>query len=123
MRSLWQFKIKTENGVITRFKAYLCTDGSSVNQKLKADPNIEFEDNYSRSATSTSMNLIYAIAAAYGLEVHSGDIPSAYVQSEMPKENVVYYVEQPEGFADPTKSDHVCKLNIALYGVLVAGQR
>ena len=123
MRSLWQFKIKTENGVIIWFKACLCADGSSVNWKLKADPNIEFEDNYSGSATSTSMNLTYTIAAAYRLEVHSGDVPSAYVQSEMPEGDVVYYVEQPEGFADPTKPDHVCKLNMALYGVLVVGQR
>ena len=120
---LWRFKIKTENGVITWFKARLCVNGSSVNQKLKADPNIEFEDNYSGSATSTSMNLTYTIAAAYGLEVHFSDVPSAYVQSEMPEGDVVYYVEQPEGFADPTKPDHVCKLNMALYGVPVAGQR
>ena len=109
--------------MITQFKAHLYTNGSSVNQKLKANPNIKFEDNYSGFATLTSMNLTYTIAAAYGLEVHSGDVPNAYVQSEMPKGNVVYYVEQPEGFANPTKPDHVCKLNMALYGVLVAGQR
>ena len=94
-----------------------------MNQKLKADPNIEFEDNYSGSATSTSMNLTYAIAAAYGLEVHSGNVSSAYIQSEMPEGDVVYYVEQPEGFADLTKPNHVCKLNMALYRVPVAGQR
>ena len=88
-----------------------------MNQKLKADHNIKFEDNYSEFATSTSMNLIYTIAAAYRLEVHSSDVPSAYVQSEMPKGNVVYYVEQPEGFTNSTKPDHVCKLNMALYGV------
>ena len=123
MRSLWQFKIKTENRVITWFKTHLCTNGSSVNWKLKADPNIKFEDNYSGSATSTSMNLTYTIAAAYRLEVHSSDVPSAYVQSEIPEGDVVYYVEQPEGFADPTKPDHVCKLNMAFYEVPVAGQR
>ena len=123
MKSLWWFKIKTENGVITWFKAHLCTDESSVNWKLKADPNIKFEDNYSEFATLTSMNLTYTIAAAYGLEVYSSDVSSAYVQSEMLEEDVVYYVEQPEGFADPTKPDHVCKLNMALYGVPVAGQR
>ena len=69
------------------------------------------------------MNLTYTIAAAYGLEVHSNDVLSAYIQSEMPEGDVVYYVEQPEGFADPTKPDHVCKLNMALYRVSVAGQR
>ena len=57
------------------------------------------------------------------LEVHSSDVPSTYIQSKMLEENVVYYVEQLEGFADPTKPDHVCKLNMALYGVPVAGQR
>ena len=69
------------------------------------------------------MNLTYAIAVAYKLEVHSGDVLSAYIQSKMPEGDVVYYVEQPEGFANPTKPDHVCKLNMALYGVPVAEQR
>ena len=77
MRNLWWFKIKTENEVITWFKACLCADGSSINWKLKVDPNIEFEDNYFGSATSTSMNLTYTIVAAYRLEVHSGDVLSA----------------------------------------------
>ena len=69
------------------------------------------------------MNLTYAIAAVYGLEVHSSDVPSTYVQSKMLKGNVVYYVEQPEGFADLTKPDYICKLNMAFYGVPVARQR
>ena len=67
------------------------------------------------------MNLTYTIAAAYRLEVHSGDVLSAYIQSEMPEGDVVYYVKQPKGFADLTKLDHVCKLNMTLYGVPVAG--
>ena len=123
MKSLWWFKIKTENRVITCFKAWLCTDGSSMNWKIKADPNIEFEDNYLESTTTNSMNITYSIAAAYRFEMHSGDVLSAYVQFKMPEGDIVYYIEQPEGFKNPGKSDHVCKLNIALYGVLVAGQR
>ena len=69
------------------------------------------------------MNITYSIAAAYKLEMHSGDVSSVYVQSKMPEGDIVYYIEQPEGFENPGKPDHVCKLNMALYGVSVAGQR
>ena len=94
-----------------------------MTKKLNSDPKLGFEDNYSGSATSTSLNLTYVVTAIYGLEVDSGDVPGAYFQSEMPKGNIVYYVEQPEGFKDPAHPDWVCMLNKALYGVLIAGQR
>ena len=92
-------------------------------KKLNSDPELGFEDNYSGSATSTSLNLTYAVAAMYGLEVGSGDVSGVYLQSEMPKENIVYYVEQPEEFKNPAHPDWVCILNKALYGVPIVGQR
>ena len=64
-----------------------------LNKTIKADPNIEFEDNYSGSATTDSMNITYSIATAYGLEMHSGDVPSAYIQSKMLEGDIVYYIE------------------------------
>ena len=39
------------------------------------------------------MNIIYSIATAYGLEMHSEDVPSVYVQSKMPEGDIVYYIE------------------------------
>ena len=66
------------------------------------------------------MNITYSIATAYGLEMHSGDVSSAYVQSKMLEGDIIYYIEQPEGFENPGKPDHVCKLNIALYEVPIA---
>ena len=92
-----------------------------MTKKLNSNSELGFEDNYSGSATSTSLNLTYAVAAMYGLEVDSGNVSGAYLQSEMPKENIVYYVEQPEGFKDPAHLDWVCMLNNTLYGVLIAG--
>ena len=76
-----------------------------MTKKLNSDPELGFEDNYFGSATSTSLNLIYVVAAMYGLEVDSGDVFGAYFQSEMSKENIVYYVEQPKGFKDLAHPD------------------
>ena len=94
-----------------------------MTKKLNFDPKLGFEDNYSGFATFTFLNLTYMVAAMYGLEVDSSDVSGAYLQSEMPKGNIVYYVEQPEGFKDPAHPDWVCMLNKTLYGVLIAGQR
>ena len=105
MKGIWWFQIKTEDGKIKSYKACYYADGSGVIKKLNSDPELGFEDNYSGSATSTSLNLTYAVAAMYGLEVDSGDVSGAYLQSEIPKGNIVYYVEQPKRFKDPAHPD------------------
>ena len=123
MRGIWHFQIKTEDEKIKSYKACYYADESSVTKKLNSDPELGFEDNYSKSATSISFNLIYMVAAMYGLEVDYDNVPGVYLKSKMPKGNIVYYVEQPEGFKDLAYPDWVCMLNKALYGVPIAGQR
>ena len=86
------------------------------------DPNFDQEDNYAGTATTESLNLTFAIAAMFDLDVNSGDVPSAYIQADIPDGDIVYYVTQPKGFKDPEHPEYLCRLNKALYGVSIAGQ-
>ena len=86
------------------------------------DPNFDQKDNYAGTATTESLNLTFAIAAMFDLDVNSRDVPSVYVQADIPDGDIIYYVTQPEGFKDPEHLKYLCQLNKALYGVPIAGQ-
>jgi len=47
-------------------------------------------------------------------ELHQMDIKSAFLNGDLNKE---VYMEQPDGYVDPTYSDKVCRLLQALYGL------
>ena len=55
------------------------------------DPNFDQEDNYAGTATTESFNLTFAIAAIFDLDVNSRDVPSAYIQADIPDGDIVYY--------------------------------
>ena len=52
--------------------------------------------------------MTFAIAAMFDLDVNSGDVPSAYIQADIPDGDIVYYVTQPEGFEDPEHPEYLC---------------
>ena len=60
------------------------------------DPNFDQEDNYAGTATIKSLNLTFAITAMFDLDVNSGDVPSAYIQADIPDGDIVYYVTHPK---------------------------
>ena len=122
MQDLWWFWIKTENGVIFKFKAWFCANGSCVKYSLAKDPNFNQKDNYVGIATTESLNLTFAIAVMFNLNVNSGDVPSVFFQANILDGDIVYYITQPEGFEDLEHPKYLCWLNKALYGVSIAGQ-
>jgi hypothetical protein len=67
--------------------------------------------------------LVFAIAAHYGVEVISGDVPAAYVQAKMPEGETVYYMYQPQGFEVKGKEGGMCKLLKCLYGLPQSGHQ
>jgi len=54
------------------------------------------------------------MTAANGWELHQIDIKTAFLNSDLDKE---VYMEQPDGYVDPTYPDKVCRLLQALYGL------
>lgn len=51
---------------------------------------------------------------ALDLEVHQMDVDTVFLNTELAEE---VYIEQPEGFVDPNKPHHVCRLLKSLYGL------
>ena len=58
----------------------------------------------------------------FDLNVNSEDVPSAYIQTDISDDNIVYYVTQSEGFENPEHLEYLCQLNKALYGLPIAEQ-
>lgn len=109
---IWNYRIKTQDGNISLFKARSCVNGSvSIFEK---------EDTFSPVAMSESLYLLLALAAMYELPLYNGDIPTAYVRADIPNDMEIY-VEQPQGYVDAEKPDYVWKLRRALYGLPISG--
>jgi hypothetical protein len=61
-----------------------------------------------------SYKLLFALAAAYDLEIEQMDVKTAFLYGEIDAD---IYIEQPEGFCSKERPDQVCKLKKALYGL------
>ena len=55
----------------------------------------------------TSIRMLIALAAVYGLEIHQIDVKTTFLNGELEEE---IYIEQPKGFVVPGKEKKVCKL-------------
>jgi hypothetical protein len=113
MKSLWRYRIKTQQNQITNYKARLCADGRYV----VVSPDRAFAG----TPLQTSINSVFALAAHYDVKVMSGDIPAAYVQAPIPEGDTIYYVTQPEGHVDSTNPSMVWRLRKCLYGIPISG--
>ena len=104
-----------KNSVISSYKARLCFDGRWVFEPAHLT--------HAQLASQASINMIFAIRAAWDCTITSGDVPAAYVQAELPEDNdTIYYMSQPQGFVHPEHPDWILRLNKALYGHPRAGQ-
>ena len=58
-------------------------------------------------ARYTYVRSLLALANAQDLEMHQMDVKTAFLNGSLHRE---IYLSQPEGFVDPDKPNHVCKL-------------
>jgi hypothetical protein len=61
-----------------------------------------------------AIRILLVYACAHNIKIYQMDVKSAFPNSKISE---VVYVEQPPGFEDPLKSNHVYKLSKALYGL------
>ncbi|PHU26689.1 putative polyol transporter 3 [Capsicum chinense] len=107
--SKWIFKRKMKaDGTIDKYKARLVVKG------FKQKKGLDYFDTYSPVTRLTSILMLIALAAVYGLEIHQMDVKTAFLNGELEEE---IYMEQPEGFVVPEKENKVCKLIKSLYGL------
>ena len=97
-----------ENGSVNRFKARLVAQGYS---QVKG---VDYDEVFSPVARNTSVRSLLALANAHDLEIHQMDVKTAFLNGSLDCE---IYMSQPEGFVDPDRPNHVCKLKKSIYGL------
>ena len=110
LRGRWVLKIKTPpiGSQEPIYKARWVAKG--FQQKYGVD----FTETYANTANPVTYRLLLALAAYYDWEIDQWDVKSAYPNASLTE---TVYVQQPTGFEDTNRPDHVCLLNKALYGL------
>lgn len=99
LNTTWVFRVK-EDG---KYKARLCVRG--FEQKDESET-------YSPVVNTTSLRILFAIAASKKMSVQTFDVSTAYLYSKLEKD---VFIRVPEGF--PKRKRKILQLNSALYGL------
>jgi hypothetical protein len=95
----WVYKVKKdENRCIVKHKARLVAKG------YVQRPGMDFDEVFAPVARLESVQLIPALVAYRGWEVHHMDVKSAFLNGELEE---VVYVSQPPGFISDGHEDDV----------------
>ncbi|WVZ81605.1 LOW QUALITY PROTEIN: hypothetical protein U9M48_028960 [Paspalum notatum var. saurae] len=105
----WVFHNKQdEHGVVVRNKARLVAKGFAQVEGL------DFGETFAPVARFEAIRILLAYSSHHKIKLYQMDVKSAFLNGYI---NELVYVDQPPGFEDPRKPNHVYKLNKALYGL------
>ncbi|GJX18503.1 retrovirus-related pol polyprotein from transposon TNT 1-94 [Tanacetum coccineum] len=105
----WVYRNKLdENGVVTRNKARLVTQGYNQQE------GIDYVETYAPVARLESIRILLDYACALDFKLYQMDVKSAFLNDFINEE---VYVAQPPGIIDFTKPNYVYKLKKDLYGL------
>lgn len=75
---------------------------------------MDFLDTYSPVIKQPTVLLILGLAVSRNWELRQLDVNNAFLQGHLTED---VYMEQPPGFVDKDKPNHLCKLHKAIYGL------
>ena len=105
----WIFKHKFDStGALTRYKARWVVRGFSQ------QPGVDFDETFSPVVKPATIHVVLGIATSRGWPVHQLDVKNAFLHGTLDEE---VYCQQPPGFVDPSRPQHVCRLHKSLYGL------
>lgn len=115
LKNRWVYTTKlNEKGDIVRYKARLVAKGFS---QIKGE---SYDEVYSPVVNFSIIRLFFSVLVGFLGWFHCQlDVKCAYLYANL--SNSVY-MDQPEGFFDSAKKDHVCLLKKALYGLHQSGR-
>ena len=109
--SRWVLRIKKNAaGEVDKYKARLVAKGFTQIY------GVDYYETYAPVAKLTSFRLLLAIAARNGWAVDTFDFDSAYLNSKLGEDEVIY-LEQPPGYETKDRESWVYRLLKALYGL------
>ncbi|WVZ94220.1 hypothetical protein U9M48_040141 [Paspalum notatum var. saurae] len=105
----WVFRNKQdEHGVVVRNKARLVAKGFAQVEGL------DFGETFAPVARFEAIRILLAYSSHHKIKLYQMDVKSAFLNGYI---NELVYVDQPPGFEDPRKPNHVYRLHKALYGL------
>ena len=85
-----------------------------VAKGFQQTPEIDFIETFSPVVKASTIRIIFTLAVTRGWDIQQVDINNAFLNGDLQEE---VFMNQLEGFIDPTKPTYVCKLRKALYGL------
>ena len=105
----WVFQNKQDqDGIVVRNTARLVAQGYTQVEGL------DFRETYAPVVRLKAIRILLADACAHNIKLYQMDVKSAFLNGYI---NELVYVEQPPGFEDERKPNHVYKLRKVLYGL------
>ena len=103
----WIYRNKLDEfGNIVKNKVKLVAQG------YNEEEGIDFDETYAPVAWLESIRMLLASASSINFKLYQMDVKSAFLNRVIEEE---LYVKQPSGFENELYTDHVFKLNKALY--------
>ncbi|KAJ9554025.1 hypothetical protein OSB04_018070 [Centaurea solstitialis] len=107
--SKWLYHTKYRaDGSVERYKARLVAQGFSQ------IPGLDFSQTFSPVVKASTVRVVLSLAVINQWKLHQLDVNNAFLNGNL---NELVFMEQPPGFLDASRPDHVCRLNKALYGL------
>ena len=97
-----------ENGVVVRNETRL------VAKRYNQEEKIDFDETFAPVARLEAIRILLAYASSMNVKLYQMDVKSTFLNGIINEE---VYVEQPPRFESHEFSNHVYKLNKALYGL------
>lgn len=105
----WIFRIKDRrDGIVERLKARL------VAISFQQIAGVDYFHTFSPIIKPITFRIMFSLAMTKGWCIQQVDINNAFLHGKL---NETVYIEQPKGFVDQQRPQHVCKLVKALYGL------
>jgi hypothetical protein len=105
----WVFRNKeNEDGIAVTNKSRLVAQGYTQVDGL------DFDETFTSVTRLEAIRILLAYDCSRNIKLYQMDVKSAFLNGKISE---LVYVEQPPGFEDPTKPNHVYKLSKALYGL------